>query len=721
MCLACQSFNPSSNLYDLHGLTNEMAGATSGGTTSADLPVYTLDQVAYQLTHGYWQSSSRDWRAFDVQAGDTLTVNLTGLDATGQAAAMAALASWTAVSGLQFQVTTGAADITFDDNSSGAYSSSWVYASWNQIDSSTVNVHPSWQGYGDYYHQTYIHEIGHALGLGHGGNYNGGADFDTNAHYANDSWQMSVMSYFSQWENPNTDATYNFLATPMMADVLAIQNLYGVPTNVNTGDTVYGDGTTLTQLGMDLTTRWAVTIFDSAGTDLVNLGSRSANQRLDLRPESFSDLNGEKGNFGIARGAVIENAITGNGNDAVTGNSAANHIQTGMGSDTLTGGEGNDTLDAGGGEDLLIVDGVPMGYRYSFDTADSSVLISDIDLMDGSDQGTDKLIGIETLEFTGGYYGVVETDGAVKTLRVNIAGQTQTSHLIQMDVLNSFDWTTIERAFEAGRSTAQTNTYDNGRILQIGFTDGIRTSATMSDGGNLYAWDSYTDTYDLTGAQLSNSVTWDDNRVAETFYDGGVMTGTRVTDGGNTQTWHSIERSYAPGGAMTRQVNTYDNQMVQEIDLSQGYRSSISMTDAGNIVDWTSYIDSYDSSGMRTARQMVFDDGREVSSTFDGGRVVQSITVDGADSFDWVSIERRWDPAGKLDLQINIFDDGRIKELDYVDGVLRSTFTSDEADVFRWHSMSESFNAAGTLVERVTVWDDGTESVASFASDAPMV
>ena len=63
------------------------------------MPVYTYDQIATQLTEGYWGGSAR---SFDVSTGDTLYVDVTGLTANGQAMALQALDAWSIVSGLNF-------------------------------------------------------------------------------------------------------------------------------------------------------------------------------------------------------------------------------------------------------------------------------------------------------------------------------------------------------------------------------------------------------------------------------------------------------------------------------------------------------------------------------------------------------------------------------------------------------------------------------------------
>src|SRR5258706_9926276 len=83
-------------------------------------------------------------------------------------------------------------------------------------------------GIDSYGYQTYIHEIGHALGLGHQGPYNGSAVYSTNALYADDTWQYSIMSYFSQ--NNYSGSTYRYVVSPQMADIYAVGSMYGAAT-----------------------------------------------------------------------------------------------------------------------------------------------------------------------------------------------------------------------------------------------------------------------------------------------------------------------------------------------------------------------------------------------------------------------------------------------------------------------------------------------------------
>ncbi|HEU0284855.1 MAG TPA: FG-GAP-like repeat-containing protein [Sphingomicrobium sp.] len=311
-------------------------------------PVWTYDQIANQLVSGYWGGTTH---RFNVAPGGQLTVNVTALTPAGQNLARAALATWTDITGIRFVEVGAGGQIVFDDNEDGAHASSSYSGSF--ITSSRVNVGTDWltsygTAIGGYSYQTYMHEIGHALGLGHAGNYNGDANYLTDALYANDSWATTVMSYFSQTENTYFSGlgfNRNFLLTPMLADIVAMQRLYGLSTTTRSGDTTYGFNSNAGSIyNASITTNGAYTIFDVGGTDTLDFSGYAVNQRIDLNPESFSNIGGRTGNVAIARGTIIENAIGGSRADVIIGNSAANVLTGSAGIDTLTGGAGNDTF-----------------------------------------------------------------------------------------------------------------------------------------------------------------------------------------------------------------------------------------------------------------------------------------------------------------------------------------------------------------------------------------
>ncbi len=122
---------------------------------------------------------------------------------------------------------------------------------------------------GNYGFTTFLHELGHALGLDHAGSYNGaGAAYGntgTGWKYVEDSRQYTVMSYFAA-SSTGADWGGAEAQTPMVYDIFAIQQLYGADNSTRAGNTVYGfNSNTGSQIfDFDRNARPVLTIWDGA-------------------------------------------------------------------------------------------------------------------------------------------------------------------------------------------------------------------------------------------------------------------------------------------------------------------------------------------------------------------------------------------------------------------------------------------------------------------------
>lgn len=223
---------------------------------------------------------------------------------------------------------------------------------------------------------TIMHELLHGLGLSHPHDRGGassvlpgvGSSRDDFGNFDLNQGIWTMMSYNAGYHtggaanapvNGTADtpgAVFGYAAGPMAVDIAILQELYGQNTSHNAGNTTYVLPTA-SGAGAFWTSIW-----DAGGIDTIR-HSGATSVEIDLRDATLqmeeggggyvSTVNGVRGGYTIAAGAVIENAFGGSSNDLITGNEADNTLRGFGGFDTISGGAGDDTIDGGNGADSI--------------------------------------------------------------------------------------------------------------------------------------------------------------------------------------------------------------------------------------------------------------------------------------------------------------------------------------------------------------------------------
>jgi serralysin len=274
--------------------------------------------------------------------------------------------------------------------------------------------------FGDFLYATFLHELGHALGLKHP--FEGGATLPTEF----DTTRYTVMSYTDfadsslRWfelQGSQLIASSFTLqpSTPMLLDIIAIQGIYGASTSEALGNDTYT---------IDQDDAFMATLVDNGGVDTLNLASHTRASRIDLTPGTYSSIALNPiatqiafwqaafpnfspsfiadfinrpntytwtDNLATSPQTMIENVVAGAGADTVIGNTANNSIAGNAGSDSVAGGAGADTISGGRA-------GTAGNYLRGDDGDDSLTGDADFDDINGN-MGNDTVMTGGGLDF----------------------------------------------------------------------------------------------------------------------------------------------------------------------------------------------------------------------------------------------------------------------------------------------------------------------------------
>jgi Ca2+-binding RTX toxin-like protein len=336
----------------------------------------------------------------EIAAG-TLRINVYELNdhPDYKAAAIGALQMWSSVTPLKFEIvddapfnsTTDWIEVVSPELGEADDGSAYSSNRYVSIGQRFHDTEPNKTDIGGYVFDSFIHEFGHEFGLNHPGLYNysgpGGVQINylNNATWTYDRQQYSVMSYFDGIDVG--EASRWSASTPLMADIEAIIRRYfstvdanGVRTyqqiNLNTGDNVYGFGST--QYGYQLTSSGmqhdiGFVIHDTGGNDTIDFSGSTAGTILDLRAGQFSSVNGHSNNVSIFAGHnadgtdyYIESAIGSRFDDILIGNDGAN---------ILDGRGGGDRMAGNGGDDIYFVDSLDDIVREESNGGNDTIIL----------------------------------------------------------------------------------------------------------------------------------------------------------------------------------------------------------------------------------------------------------------------------------------------------------------------------------------------------------
>jgi serralysin len=538
---------------------------------------------------------------------------------------------------------------------------------------------------------TIVHEIGHVLGLAHphdGGGEVGAnvfpgvtAEFDSYGDFNLNQGIFTTMSYNDGWAAslpPAANGTYGSQAGPMALDIAAVQAIYGANTNFNNTATTY----TLPKINA-AGTFWTC-IWDTGGIDTLTNAGSTIGATIDLRAATLIGQNaggyisynaGIVGGFTIANGVVIENATGGSGADTLIGNSAANTLDGGAGTDSTSYSDNTAgvnvqllsgiAIESAGVSDTLISIENVTGSNFN-DSLEGSAVANVLDGQSGDDfldgkLGSDTLLGgagNDRIVYDAADLAANVNGGADSDTLVVIGGSLPIGFNLEASAFEQAEWrqtdttgqswsTIVGRYTSAWQITSSSTKLDNGADREMLYDYTAQTTwqsrqldyAAPAAGGAL--------TYDY--------FVFDDLSSRDTSYD---------TDLGTA--YKSLRNDYNAGGQRTYLYFVFEDNSGRDTTL-----------DYTTDTVWQSQRNDYDVTGFKTYNYLVFDDGTSRDTSLDNTATIL-----------WQSLRQDYGVNGVMNYQYYVFDDNTSRQV-----------VIDAANQFTWNTQVTNYNAAGQVVE----------------------
>lgn len=284
--------------------------------------------------------------------------------------------------------------------------------------------------------------------------------------------------------------------------------------------------------------------------------------------------------------------------------------------DTFFADAGNDSIDGRDGIDTAQVDGTWSDFAFGADAAGADFTMTDMNTTSGIDDGTDRLTNIEQLDFSDGSTGNVVNGDLTRISLIDAAGLLVANTVI--DTADLRNWSSyIDILDTDGNRDTRIMDYDDGRVYETDFVDGVRSSVFAQDIANAVAWHTLTQNYDENGIITDQIANYDDGRVFTTDFVDGVRATQFGQDVADIVAWDTLTRIFDDNGLIASQIAYYDDGRVYENTYENGVLASQFGEDVDNVFAWATRETFYDDMGNRTSLTITLDDGTINTILFD--------------------------------------------------------------------------------------------------------